>query len=141
MLPYIRPHSIAEPPVPATPQRRLRREMSPPEVILWNELRNRRLAGLKFRRQHPLGPYFADFYCHEARLVVEIDGASHRDRVAHDRHRDAWMRSQGLQILRIPASHVSKDKHAVLSTILDTARANIPPLPRSDSSSAVGEAG
>ena len=96
--------------------------MSPPEVILWLELRGRRLGGFKFRRQHPLGRYIADFYCDEARLVVEIDGATHRDRMRHDAERDAWMRDQGLVVLRIPASEVSKDLNSVLRTILALAQ-------------------
>src|SRR5205085_6433162 len=55
----------------------LRREMSPPERLLWSRMRGSALGGLKFRRQHPFDPYVLDFYCHEARLCVEIDGWDH----------------------------------------------------------------
>lgn len=91
--------------------------MTPPEVILWVELRARKLGGFKFRRQHPMGPYIADFYCHEARLVVEVDGATHDGQGAKDRRRDEWMRQQGVAVLRISASEVSKDLNSVLRTI------------------------
>ena len=57
----------------------LRRTMTEAEIILWNELRNKKLNGYKFRRQHPIKNYVADFYCHEARLVVEVDGEIHKD--------------------------------------------------------------
>lgn len=88
----------------------LRRTMSPPEVALWTALRERP-EGLKFRRQHPSGPYVADFYCHAARLVVEVDGAAHDfgDRPQRDPARDRWFAQRGLAVLRIPASMVSND--------------------------------
>ncbi|MCH8831601.1 MAG: DUF559 domain-containing protein [Chloroflexi bacterium] len=59
--------------------RRLRTNSTGAEVVLWAVLRNRKLEGAKFRRQHPLGRYIADFYCHEALLVVELDGSVHDD--------------------------------------------------------------
>jgi very-short-patch-repair endonuclease len=59
----------------------LRKENTPPEQLLWLALRNGQIAGLKFRRQYPVGPYVVDFYCHSANLVVEIDGMSHIDRL------------------------------------------------------------
>jgi very-short-patch-repair endonuclease len=96
--------------------------MTPPEVILWVALRNRQLGNLKFRRQHPVGIYVADFYCYEARLVVEIDGPAHFDRVQCDRLRDEWMHGQGLRVLRIPAMDVFRDLDSVLRTILDWAQ-------------------
>ena len=58
----------------------LRRNMTIPERLLWGKLHGGRLAGLKFRRQHPLDPYIVDFYCHEKRVVIELDGDSHIDR-------------------------------------------------------------
>ncbi len=99
-------------------RRHLRREMSPPERALWQRLKGQAL-GYKFRRQHPIGPYIADFYCRDANLVVEIDGYSHSgdDSYKHDRRRDAFMRSLGLRVLRISASTVGKELDQVLSTI------------------------
>jgi very-short-patch-repair endonuclease len=64
--------------------RDLRRASTPPEDLLWLALRNAQIGGMKFRRQHPIGPYVADFYCHAAGLVVEVDGVSHDDKAAQD---------------------------------------------------------
>jgi very-short-patch-repair endonuclease len=71
--------------------RRLRRDLSLPEVVLWDCLRGRRLGGLRFRRQHPVGPYVLDFYCAESALAIEVDGAQHDlpGQMEHDRRRDA----------------------------------------------------
>ncbi|HEX6741517.1 MAG TPA: endonuclease domain-containing protein, partial [Sphingomicrobium sp.] len=82
-----------------------RRNMSPPEVRLWALLR-RTPGGVKFRRQHPIGPYVADFYCPTAKLVIEIDGLIHDFTVEKDQARESYIRSLGLTVLRIPASDV-----------------------------------
>ena len=76
--------------------RRLRKEMTAAETMLWRTLRNRGIAA-KFRRQVPIGPYFADFACVPARLIVELDGRPHDDPEREDRdaHRDAWLTEQG----------------------------------------------
>ena len=68
----------------------LRKNMTPCEKILWQHLRSNKIAGCKFRRQHPIKFYIADFYCHEARLVIEVDGPIHdrNDRQEHDKQRD-----------------------------------------------------
>jgi very-short-patch-repair endonuclease len=86
----------------------LRRTMTRPEVLLWTKLRRRIADAPIWRRQHPLGPYIADFYCPAARLVAEIDGHIHGDdgQRAHDVRRDHWMTSQGLRVERILASSV-----------------------------------
>jgi very-short-patch-repair endonuclease len=91
--------------------RRLRRQLSLPEVILWSMLRGGQLAGLRFRRQHPIGAYILDFYCPHARLAVEIDGEGHSypDQVAHDRRRDDWLRTQGVTVVRFAANAVLDD--------------------------------
>ena len=89
-----------------------RRTMSPPEVKLWALLR-RSPGGVGFRRQHPVGPYVADFYCPAAKLVIEIDGLIHDFTVERDEVRDEYMRALGLDILRIPASEVVKDALSV----------------------------
>ena len=107
--------------------RRLRREMTLPEVLLWRELRIRP-AGLKFRRQHPSGDYILDFYCADARLAVEIDGEAHGrgDRPARDAARDQWMSEQGVATHRIPAVEVMHDLDAVLRGVVVEARARLP---------------
>ena len=104
--------------------RGLRREMSPPEVALWQWLRQRP-SGLKFRRQHPVGPYVLDVYCASARLAVEIDGSGHDhiERVTHDERRDIWLRAQGFRVLRIKAIDVLTDLDSVMRHILNNCRA------------------
>ena len=79
--------------------RRLRADQSDAERKFWARVRDRRLGGLKFKRQVPIGPYFADFCCEEARLVVELDGGQHGDddALAHDAARDAYLRREGLK--------------------------------------------
>ncbi len=98
--------------------------MTSPEVLLWGRLRGHRLDGLKFRRQHPLGPYVLDFYCHEVRLAVEIDGATHGDdgRPERDQQRDAWVLQQGIRTLRLSASWVMSDIDEAMDAIYRTAR-------------------
>nr|WP_107716073.1 MULTISPECIES: DUF559 domain-containing protein [unclassified Novosphingobium] len=90
--------------------RRLRRTMSVPERMLWQYLRQRP-RGLKFRRQHPIGPYVADFCCLSHRLVVEVDGMAHdnSDRAAHDETRRRFMNENGFRVMRISAKRVLAD--------------------------------
>ncbi|HYW16464.1 MAG TPA: endonuclease domain-containing protein [Allosphingosinicella sp.] len=107
--------------------RRLRRRMSLPEVLLWRELRTSP-GGLKFRRQHPTGPYSLDFYCGDARLAIEVDGEAHGrgDRPQRDRARDAWLVRAGIETTRIPARDVLHDLEAVLRGIMARAFARLP---------------
>ena len=83
--------------------RQLRRDQTWAEKKLWRLLRERRFAGYKFRRQHPFDQYFLDFYCPEARLVIELDGGGHGhpEQQAHDAARDALLRAQGIEVKRI----------------------------------------
>jgi len=99
--------------------RQQRRAMSPPEVRLWNRLR-RSPEGIRFRKQHAIGPYVADFYCPSAKLVIEVDGQIHdfAEAVAHDSHRDDYMRRLGLGIIRIPAKNILADVEAVAQGLL-----------------------
>ncbi|GAC1563567.1 MAG: hypothetical protein NVS2B5_29120 [Beijerinckiaceae bacterium] len=92
--------------------RELRRKMTLPEVLLWQALRKGRLAGLRFRRQHPMGPYILDFYCPSARLAVEVDGASHdiADQVQYDTRREEWLAKGGINILRVSARDVLREE-------------------------------
>ncbi len=93
--------------------------MTPPEAALWVRLRGRRPSLPAFRRQHPFGPYVLDFYCARLGLAVEIDVLIHGtcDAPAHDARRDAWLRSQGLEILRYPAADVLSDADEVAGSI------------------------
>ena len=102
--------------------RDLRRDMSLPEVQLWQALRGEKLGGLKFRRQHPIPPYVLDFYCAGVRLAVEIDGDSHDGRAAQDARRDAFLLEQGIRTLRIPARDVLNDLPAVTDHIYREAK-------------------
>jgi very-short-patch-repair endonuclease len=99
--------------------RELRRSMSLPEGLLWQELR-KRPGGFKFRRQHPIGPYVLDFYCPATRLAIEVDGASHDmgDNPQRDEKRDSWLRAQGFRIVRFTARDVLHNLDGVIRMIL-----------------------
>ncbi len=103
--------------------RELRRRMSPPEAYLWQMLRTRP-GGLKFRRQHPLDRCTGDFYCAAAKLVIELDGISHDmgDNPAREVRRDAWLREEGLSVIRFNADDVMKDVESVVTAIVLAAR-------------------
>ncbi|MCO6058613.1 endonuclease domain-containing protein [Pseudomonas sp. MOB-449] len=96
--------------------KRLRAEQTDAELWLWRHLRNRQLSGLKFRRQQPLGPYFADFYCHALKLVVELDGGQHLESLS-DARRDAWFAANGYCVLRFWNHDVLQQTDAVLEAI------------------------
>jgi very-short-patch-repair endonuclease len=100
--------------------RTLRKDDTEAERRLWEELRSRRLNGFKFVRQLPIGPYFADFACRAARLVVEVDGVTHgsEDEVRHDVVRTRYLEEQGWQVLRVWNADVFTARNAVCDTIL-----------------------
>jgi very-short-patch-repair endonuclease len=101
--------------------RELRRSMSLPEGLLWQELR-KRPGGFKFRRQHPCGPFILDFYCALKCLAIEVDGFSHSlgDRPERDAARDAWLTSQGIRTIRFDAKDVLDDMPSIVRMILET---------------------
>jgi very-short-patch-repair endonuclease len=80
--------------------RRLRRDQTDAEKLLWRHLRDRQCGGYKFRRQVPMGPYIADFLCIEAKLVIELDGGQHADTVVKDKRRTEYFESLGYQVIR-----------------------------------------
>jgi very-short-patch-repair endonuclease len=82
--------------------RELRADQNLVEAILWQKLRNGKLKGFKFRRQHPVGRYILDFYCAAASLAIELDGITHQGRDVYDSMRQAWLESQGLMVIRCP---------------------------------------
>ncbi len=88
--------------------RALRRGMSLPEVVLWQALRHGRLAGLRFRRQHPIGPYILDFYCARLRLAVEVDGLAHdaATQMQHDERRRGWLAERRVTVMRLAANDI-----------------------------------
>ena len=99
--------------------RKLRREMSLPEVKLWQILRTSP-GGHRFRRQHPAGPFVLDFFCARANLAIEIDGFAHEtgDRPARDAARDVWLRERRIDTLRIPATDVLRDAGEMAGAIV-----------------------
>lgn len=92
--------------------------MSLPEVLPWRELRQQ--SDVKFRRQHPLGPYILDFYCVKAMVCIEVDGVAHDmgERPERDAKRDAWLRGQGIEVVRIRASEVLAGSGAVAESLV-----------------------
>jgi very-short-patch-repair endonuclease len=126
----------------AAKARRLRRQLTLPEGLLWRILRSRP-GGFKFRRQHPVGPYVLDFFCFEAGLAVEVDGIAHAmgDNPQRDFRRDSWLAGQGIRTIRFAASDVLEEMEAVTRAILDACarRAPPPPVGRSPSPANAGE--
>jgi very-short-patch-repair endonuclease len=103
--------------------REFRKNPTEPEEFLWECLRDRRLQGFKFRRQHPIGRYIADFFCGDAGLVVELDGAQHTEaeRVVYDRIRDEEMTLRGLSVLRIKNKKLIDDPIETVGAIAEAA--------------------
>ncbi|MEA5463320.1 endonuclease domain-containing protein [Leptothoe sp. PORK10 BA2] len=107
------------PPILLQRARELRQQQTPAEVILWECLRARQFYGYKFRRQHNIGRFIADFYCIEAQLVIEVDGPIHDSQREKDAARDTWMESVGLRVLRVTNLQVQEDLEEVLVMILE----------------------
>jgi len=95
----------------------LRRDISRAERKVWELLRDRRLTGVKFRRQHPIGPYFADFACISRKLVIEIDGDHHAFQVEADGRRTAAMEREGWRVLRFWANYVVQNPEGIWTEI------------------------
>jgi very-short-patch-repair endonuclease len=98
--------------------RKLRREMSYPEVLLWQRLRGGKI-GAKFRKGHPIGPYVVDFYCAALRLVIEVDGFAHEvgDRPKRDANRTIFLEENGYRVVRIEAKDILHDADEVAASI------------------------
>jgi very-short-patch-repair endonuclease len=99
--------------------RKMRQSPTSAESFLWNFLRNRQLQNAKFKRQYPFKPYIADFYCHDFKLIVELDGAYHCDALvkSRDLERDAYFHSLGIKVLRFDNNDVFNNLELVLATI------------------------
>lgn len=98
--------------------RRLRRNMTDAEAVLWHCLRNRALMGCKFRRQQPIGPYVVDFACLEKKLVVELDGGQHAND-PNDAPRSRWMEAKGYRLLRFWNNEALHEQQVVLAVIFE----------------------
>ena len=104
----------------------LRQHSTDDEQALWKRLRNRQLAGCKFRRQVPLGKYIVDFVCFERKVVVEVDGGHHQEQVSSDAVRTTWLESQGFQVLRFWNHEVLADTEAVQEALLGALQGDLP---------------
>ena len=110
----------------------LRREATLAETLVWDQLKARRLGGLRFRRQHVLHGYIIDFYCHEGRLCIELDGAPHLDpgQKSKDEHRDADLVIRGYTVLRVMNEEALHDLNAFRERVREAAfnPQRVPPL-------------
>ncbi len=97
----------------------LRRNMTPAEQLLWDKLKGKQILGVRFRRQHPISTYIVDFYCHAAKLVIELDGKIHLAKRESDRKRTNEIEALGIQIIRFDNEDVEKDLDAVVAKITD----------------------
>ena len=109
--------------------RQLRKDMTDAERWLWYELKAKRFDDRKFRRQAPIGDYIVDFVCHEARLIIELDGGEHAALVDKDNARTAWLNSQGFRVLRFWNFQVFEESEEVLETIWNALHAAPSPQP------------
>jgi very-short-patch-repair endonuclease len=118
----------------------LRQEMTDAEKLLWKALRNRKLNNLKFRRQHPIGQFVADFYCHEAKLVVEVDGSIHRlaNISERDEGRTFELNRKNIKVIRFTNEEIFGDINMVLEKIVQSVE-NISPTNTSPRPSPQGE--
>lgn len=97
-------------------RRELRKSSTSQELKLWHYLRNKKL-GVKFRRQHGIGPYVVDFYCKENNLIIELDGAQHKDEKEYDKERDNYMETLEIKVLRFWNGEIDKNIEKVLQKI------------------------
>jgi very-short-patch-repair endonuclease len=110
--------------------RELRRSETDAERKLWHFLRDRQLGGHKFRRQHPVGPYLADFACVERGLIVELDGGQHAEQQRYDARRTEFLIARGFKVIRFWDNEVLTQTSAVLESILRESRPSPRPSPR-----------
>jgi very-short-patch-repair endonuclease len=107
--------------------RQLRHDPTTPERRLWALLHSFRERGYHFRRQYPIGSYYADFACIHGKLIIEADGETHASQVAYDRERDAFLRSRGFRVLRLWNNEIMDNAEGVYEVIAQ-ALAEVPPL-------------
>ena len=99
----------------------LRKNSTSHEKIIWNIIRNRKLNGLKFVRQYPIGAYIVDFACREKKLVIELDGGQHNEseNISYDEKRTAFLESQGYKVIRFWNNEIDKNLEGVYEKILE----------------------
>jgi len=106
--------------------RNLRKNQTDAERKLWYHLKDRRLAGFTFRRQHPIGHFIVDFVCQEARLIVELDGGQHTSQIEEDKGRTACLETRGYRVVRFWNNQVFGEIQAVLTVTLHILEADFP---------------
>jgi very-short-patch-repair endonuclease len=106
--------------------RRMRRDMTDSERILWERVRRNQIDGFHFRRQHVILGFIVDFYCRESRMVVEVDGGIHKEQKEQDRIRDEILKSRGIFVLRIPNDRITKEIDEVVAEITHVCKLRIP---------------
>ena len=97
--------------------RKLRKDSTLAEVLLWEQLKARRLRGYQFARQKPIENYIVDFFCYDLELVIEIDGSSHNERIEHDKVRQDFLESLGLRVVRFLDRDVKSNLQGVVSQL------------------------
>jgi len=100
--------------------RALRKNMTEPEKLLWNRLKNKQVLNLRFRRQHPIDIFIADFYCHTARLVIELDGEIHKNQIDYDEGRTAEMEQFDIEVIRFNNIEIENNIESVIKRIEQT---------------------
>jgi very-short-patch-repair endonuclease len=100
--------------------RRLRKGMTDAERFVWARIRHRQILGLKFRRQDPVGPYIADFVCHEIKLVLELDGGQHANQIEADAARTRWFEAEGYRVVRFWNNEIFEDWDAVAQRLCES---------------------
>lgn len=128
-MPLLRNHYLLTP-----NRKKLRNAMTTPEVVLWSRLKRRGLLGYKFRRQHSIGPYILDFYCHALYLAIEVDGGQHFSPsvIRYDEARTAYLNALNVQVVRYTNSDVMNNLAEViedLSQVVRERRRSWPPRP------------
>jgi very-short-patch-repair endonuclease len=106
--------------------RKLRKDSTLSEVLLWNEIKASKMHGYQFMRQKPIGEFIVDFYCAKLQLVIEIDGESHRYKLTQDVERQEWLEKLGLTVLRFDDLEVKKDMKQILYSIESWIKLNAP---------------
>ena len=96
---------------------KMRKDMTASEKRLWLKLRNKQVGGLRFRKQHPIGRYIADFYCHELKLVIELDGTIHDERKEYDENRDTFLKAGEYTVLRFNNNEIEDSIDDVMDKI------------------------
>jgi very-short-patch-repair endonuclease len=104
--------------------RELRLNMAAAESLLWNKLSNKQFLGLRFRRQHPIHRYIVDFYCHEKKVVIEVDGEIHEKQRIYDCQRDKDLSIQGYHVVRFSNSEIEHNIDSVLDRIAEFVQRN-----------------